>query len=139
MVYKKYIKRGSKIFGPYYYESYRENGKVKTRFLSGPREENRKLDNFSASDINYDRKNYPHKNHKFFLITFIIILSLISFFSLLFFTGANKITGYVISNIGEESIESFDKNVDLEIKEPKVLREVIKNLQETGNIHGIKD
>ena len=125
MVYKKYIKRGSKIFGPYYYKSYRENGKIKTRFLSGPREENRKLDNFSASDINYDRKNYPHKNHKFFLITFIIILSLISFFSLLFFTGANKITGYVISNIGEESIESFDKNVDLEIKEPVGLGNVL--------------
>jgi len=37
MVYKKYIKRNGKTFGPYYYESYRENGKVKTRFISGPK------------------------------------------------------------------------------------------------------
>ena len=37
MVYKKYIKRDGKIFGPYYYESYREDGKVKTRFVSGPK------------------------------------------------------------------------------------------------------
>ena len=37
MVYKKYIKRNGKVFGPYYYESYREDGKVKTRFVSGPR------------------------------------------------------------------------------------------------------
>jgi len=36
MVYKKYIKKNGKVFGPYYYESYRENGKVKTRFVSGP-------------------------------------------------------------------------------------------------------
>src|SRR3989344_3173307 len=37
MVYKKYIRRNGKVFGPYYYESYREDGKVKTRFISGPR------------------------------------------------------------------------------------------------------
>ena len=184
MVYKKYIKRGSKIFGPYYYKSYRENGKVKTRFISGPKEEDNKIiynksnktkedrieergdiestNNLDKSKLNnnsiintrqeqlkpfltsYDHLNSTDnqlpklKNSKLFLIT-IIILSLISIFSLLFFIGTNKITGYVVSNIGEESIESFDKNVDLEIKEPKVLRDVIKNLQETGNIHGIKD
>ena len=42
VVYKKYIKRNGKTFGPYYYESYRENGKVKTRFISGPKEEDKK-------------------------------------------------------------------------------------------------
>jgi len=37
MVYKRYIKRDGKVFGPYYYESYRDKkGKVKTRFISGP-------------------------------------------------------------------------------------------------------
>src|SRR3989344_4349946 len=37
MVYKRYIKRGGKTFGPYYYESYRdEAGRVRTRFISGP-------------------------------------------------------------------------------------------------------
>ena len=33
MVHKKFIKRGGKTFGPYYYENYREGGKVKTRYL----------------------------------------------------------------------------------------------------------
>jgi len=42
MVYKKYIQKGGKSFGPYYYESYRENGKVKTRFVSGPKKKNKK-------------------------------------------------------------------------------------------------
>ena len=37
MVYKKYVKKAGKTFGPYYYESYRDdNGDVKTRFISGP-------------------------------------------------------------------------------------------------------
>src|SRR3989344_4749784 len=33
MAHKKYIKRGKKIFGPYIYENYRENGITKTRYL----------------------------------------------------------------------------------------------------------
>ncbi|MCK4650501.1 hypothetical protein KAT36_04700, partial [Candidatus Pacearchaeota archaeon] len=34
MVYKKFIKRDGKTFGPYFYESYRdENGEVKKRYL----------------------------------------------------------------------------------------------------------
>ena len=34
MAYKKFIKRGGKSFGPYYYESYRDkNGIVKKRYL----------------------------------------------------------------------------------------------------------
>ncbi|MDO8517557.1 MAG: hypothetical protein Q7S33_05525, partial [Nanoarchaeota archaeon] len=33
MVHKKYIKRGNKVFGPYFYENYRENGITKTRYL----------------------------------------------------------------------------------------------------------
>ncbi|MFA5173924.1 MAG: hypothetical protein WC438_01960 [Candidatus Pacearchaeota archaeon] len=33
MVHKKYIKRDGKIFGPYLYENYRENGVTKTRYL----------------------------------------------------------------------------------------------------------
>jgi len=37
MVYKRYIKRNGKLCGPYYYESYREGDKVKTRFVSGPK------------------------------------------------------------------------------------------------------
>jgi ABC-type uncharacterized transport system fused permease/ATPase subunit len=34
MVYKRHIKRGNKLYGPYYYESYRDkNGKVVSKYL----------------------------------------------------------------------------------------------------------
>ncbi len=33
MVHEKYIKRGGKVFGPYLYHNYRENGITKTRYL----------------------------------------------------------------------------------------------------------
>ncbi len=33
MVYKKYIKKNGRLHGPYYYESYREDGKIKHRYL----------------------------------------------------------------------------------------------------------
>lgn len=33
MVFKRYIKKDGKLHGPYYYESYRENGVVKKRYL----------------------------------------------------------------------------------------------------------
>ena len=34
MAYKKFVKKGGKTFGPYFYESYRdENGKVGKRYL----------------------------------------------------------------------------------------------------------
>jgi hypothetical protein len=43
MVYKRYIKKkNGKVFGPYYYESYRDkNGKVRTRFIKGPGKKNK--------------------------------------------------------------------------------------------------
>ena len=33
MVYEKYVKKKGKLHGPYYYESYREDGKVKKRYI----------------------------------------------------------------------------------------------------------
>jgi len=33
MVYKRYIKRGGKTYGPYWYESHRVNGKVVAKYV----------------------------------------------------------------------------------------------------------
>ena len=33
MVYKKYIKRGGKVYGPYLYKSIKKDGKVITEYL----------------------------------------------------------------------------------------------------------
>ena len=38
MVFKRYIKRDGKTFGPYYFKSYRENGKVKKIYIGGEKE-----------------------------------------------------------------------------------------------------
>ena len=43
-MYKKYIKRGGKVFGPYYYESYRDKeGNIKTRYVENPAGHYKKL------------------------------------------------------------------------------------------------
>ncbi len=76
MVYKKYIKRNGKIYGPYYYESYRKNGKVVTKYV-GSGDENRKIKNKNYSNI--------------FLI--ISAASLVLFFV---FLSANFLTGRVV-------------------------------------------
>ena len=46
MVHKKYIKRDGKIFGPYLYQNYRENGITKTRYLGIAKERKKMQVNF---------------------------------------------------------------------------------------------
>lgn len=79
MVYKKYIKRGGKVFGPYYYQSKKINGKVITEYLG---------DSYSP-----ETKKSPRK---FFIagtvIAFLVLISLALFLNLNF-------TGMVSSDI----------------------------------------
>lgn len=64
MVYKKYIKRGKKTFGPYYYKSYRDgHGKVKTEFISGPTKKDK---------IIKKSNKLPYKN-LFLILMFILV------------------------------------------------------------------
>ena len=110
MVYKKFIKRDGKVFGPYYYESYRDSkGHVKTRFISGPKKTD-KINLFSSK--------------KMFL--FIIGLGIIFAVTLLLFLGNlsynARTTGRVIDSnpsFGETAIaeqladNSITSNVDV--------------------------
>ena len=89
MVYKKYIKRDGKIFGPYYYESYRQNGKVKTRFISGPTKNDKR-----------EKKNGKTK----YLIALGIILLILLIVVVLNYDSIkefwkSEIDGYVIKDI----------------------------------------
>jgi len=132
MVYKKYIKRNGKTFGPYYYESYRENGEVKTRFVSGPEKSNK----VSEKKVN--------KRLIFFLLAFVVlgVLILAVGFSLTnesvsgfvgFVINENKLAleeaSLIISGQENEIInQEFDKKtIDLEIREPKNISGEIKN------------
>ena len=61
MVYKRYVKKGGKVFGPYYYESYRDKeGKTRTRFIGGPEYQNAldRLDWVDSCDLEtFSRQN----------------------------------------------------------------------------------
>jgi len=83
MVDYHYIKRGNKVYGPYYYHSYREGGKVKKRYLGK----------------NYMKKIRIKKRIESF--TFIFFILLLFFFLLSLYKPSEKITGNMILNIEE--------------------------------------
>ena len=94
MSYKKYVKKGGKSFGPYYYESFRDkSGKVKRRYLG-------------TEDPN-EQKSIVHteKSIKFlpiFLILFIVILLILG--AGFFIVKIQKsFTGFSISDTMTES------------------------------------
>lgn len=65
MVHEKYIKRGSKVFGPYLYQNYRENGKTKTKYLG------------KANKRTIRKKNLRVNKNFFILAVILVILVLI--------------------------------------------------------------
>jgi len=113
MAYKKFVKREGKIFGPYYYESYRgKDGKVKKKYVG---------------TINPDVKKKGNSKKKiggdFSRLKKGLLVSLIVVFGVLFLAVAFRgITANVVSDVvGEEVVLEFNKEVvDLEIREPVV-------------------
>ena len=119
MAYKKYIKRGGKTFGPYYYESYRDkDGKVKKKYV-GTTDPNKK-------------KNKEHnlgKSKTLIFLGLIFILAVIVFSvqttdlrdinNEIIDSGNNLIKGllgYSIQASGEKIEESFEGGeVELDI------------------------
>ncbi len=86
MTHKKYIKIGGKTYGPYYYESYREDGKVKKRYVR---------------DFHEDSVT---KKTGFFYKSLIVFLGVFLVFTLLFLGGffSNSLTGRAIIQIQED-------------------------------------
>ncbi len=72
MVHKRYIKRGGKIHGPYYYESYREDGKVKKRYI--------------GTSLNIKKRNI----RKVVLHLTIVFFALVLIFSFFYLEAQNK-------------------------------------------------
>ena len=77
MVYKRYIKKGGKTFGPYYYESYRDGGKVKTRYV----------ENISGSKNGETGKSFgsPGVNKKLVFTSVLLFCLIVVFFGRLCF------------------------------------------------------
>jgi uncharacterized membrane protein len=157
MAYKKYHYRNGKRYGPYYYESYRdEKGIVRKKYVGtvDPSKSSSKKD-FNKNKASKVLSNFVGRNvfsgintlkfFKIFLILFLGLFLLIGFVNL----GSNddglfeisnsisgnvvsvsssvnpvyKLTGFAVSEFADEEVvlESFDKEIDLEIKEsPKL-------------------
>src|SRR3989338_1943372 len=111
MVYKRYIKKNGKTFGPYYYKSYRdETGKTKTKLVSIPRE-----NKFSVKLI-------------YVLIAFSLIL-ILSFFILSnnsekISIGESKILGNFIKLMGFDVENSQQEVVE---NPPEIIEKIIEN------------
>src|SRR3989344_6079357 len=98
MVYKRYIRRGGKLHGPYYYESYRDkNGRVVSRYLK---------DYNNNSTI---KKIFLYSFIFLFLLIFLFIIGNIKSYS------DNNISGRVISldnsEIDQINEITYDENL----------------------------
>ena len=117
MVYKRYIKRGGKLHGPYYYESYRDkNGKVATRYLKE------------------HKSNTKIKNIFFYVFIFIFLLIFLLYIGNARFDYLNKVSGRVISESGiteireidydSELVSSVDKEISFSFKDGSIQSDV---------------
>ncbi|MFH1333016.1 MAG: hypothetical protein ABIH53_02145 [archaeon] len=94
MVHKRYVKRGDKIYGPYFYESFRdEEGKVKNNYLGlSPKKEK--------------------TNKKTALVLTVILLGILGIFSLF---NALEITGLTTKETGNTNLTIYDDTESLNI------------------------
>ena len=99
MVHKIYVKRGGKKHGPYYYESYREDGKIKKRYLGA-----------NLPIIPSQEKASPGLKNPFILqVSLIVLVSLFIFgFAYHNITGKSIVqqTGSVVNNFISGMLES---------------------------------
>ena len=139
MVYKKYVKKKGRSFGPYYYESYREGNSVRKRYIGNYKD----YQNYLRNKSFVEQPENPKKPVKmkiiagvlFFLILFFIFGFLVfngninisisekSLYYLTLLKSPSKITGLVSEEI------YYDKPIDLEIKSPPIIGETVL----TGN------
>jgi hypothetical protein len=100
MVYKKYIKKDGKVFGPYLYENYRENGIVKTRYLG-------------MGTPDSPKRVWGNKKKEFIFLGFLVVL--LSLFFALQLSPTGKVTldlypsyqsGQIVSGIVKFSLSS---------------------------------
>ncbi|MEM3405351.1 MAG: hypothetical protein QW117_00005, partial [Candidatus Pacearchaeota archaeon] len=101
MVYKKYIKRGNKVFGPYYYESHRVGNKVITTYIKNPPK----------------KINYPTKN------IFIISFTLLFFIAIFLFLFNMRFTGHATIEINPvyKENETLTGNFNLLVKSGELI------------------
>ncbi|MEK6928537.1 MAG: hypothetical protein AABW65_01105, partial [Nanoarchaeota archaeon] len=136
MVFKRYIKRGGKLYGPYYYENHRVNGKVVSTYVRGP----------SSTTVN---KNFL----AVYVIVGIILITLLYFFAFNGLTGkiafdiedsykgGEKIDGIFKLNLQEGELIPKDSKVTVNLggqSKEFLLSEIISNGLISGNYYAIE-
>ncbi len=115
MAYKRYFYKNGKVFGPYYYESYRdETGKVRKKYvgLVDPNKNSKKEKSFITPTVSFGKKS---------LIVFAGIIFLISLFFLIF--SNLNLTGNVGLNANAVyfSGENLSGEFVLQVKEGELI------------------
>ena len=125
MVYKKYIKRNGKLYGPYIYESKRVNGKVISEYHGS--EEPKKEKGVKINKFNY-------KKIFLFFIGAILLAVLIYFF--IFNINKNSFSGNVIASINSfyEQGKILDGVLEFSLNEGELIPASSKIIFENSNI-----
>ncbi|MEK6830545.1 MAG: hypothetical protein AABX77_00785, partial [Nanoarchaeota archaeon] len=100
MVYKKYVKKRGKVFGPYYYESYRSGNSVKKIYIGDEKDYRKYLRNKSFVESSVEQPKKPAKPLKTRMIVGI-------FFLLLFFIGFLVFNESFKISVGEKTFSYF--------------------------------
>src|SRR3989344_5583247 len=105
MVHVKYIRKRGKLHGPYHYESYREGGKVKKRYL--------------GTELPRENKVTPHFNH----VAIVLVSLLILIVSIYFFLNIPFPTARVTLDIDKGYVvgERLSGNLKFNLKQGELV------------------
>lgn len=129
MVHKKYLKINGKTYGPYYYESYREGGKIKKRYLKAP-----PIKESRVNEKNFGRKFSPEKMIMLYALFFsILLIATIAYYATpnyFFKTGVFSKQKLFLSPLGASSGGTGSVNLTIwdDTDEPDVERYSLCNL-----------
>jgi len=119
MAYKRYVKRGGKVCGPYYYESYRDkNGKVKKRYIGTIKPHSKK------HVVPTHKKSKTNKRHK--QLQLILTVTLVALILIIAFNLYNNQISNADKTQGEQETGNlFSINFLFIMEEQKLLANVV--------------
>src|SRR3989344_7016803 len=102
MVYKKFVKRNGRTFGPYFYESYRVGDKVKKRYIGTSLPQKNVIKTFANGVGN----SYPTRilNNKHHLLTLVGVVFIAFLMTLLLMNGFGGLTGKAVAELNSDSL-----------------------------------
>ncbi|MEK6935445.1 MAG: hypothetical protein AABW67_01530, partial [Nanoarchaeota archaeon] len=117
MVYKRYIKRGNKLCGPYYYESYRDkNGNVISRYLPDYSPETN-----LGNAVRKLKRILANKTYVFTLWTILAIIILLALGNLNYYSQNQKTTGKAVNEI---LVNELDRQIAEQLSDNELVSNV---------------